>query len=66
MGSAYHSALLMSALVLASSATAQPAGQKVTGPVATYWMSTQTQTGFGMGGMGGGGPQHMLTLQLVD
>lgn len=62
---------------LAGSAAAQPA-QKVTGPVATYWMSAQTQSGFGMptGGqpnagsmmrmmMGGGqGAQHALTLQL--
>jgi hypothetical protein len=30
-------------------------GQKVTGPIATYWMSAATQTGFGMPGMGGGG-----------
>jgi hypothetical protein len=57
---------------------AQPA-QKVTGPVATYWMSAQTQTGFGMPGAGarpsasammnammgrGSGAQHSLVLQL--
>lgn len=64
---------------VAGSAAAQPA-QKVTGPVATYWMSAQTQSGFGMMGgaggrpdtgammrmmMGGGqGPQHSLILQL--
>ncbi|MES2722582.1 MAG: hypothetical protein V4656_05465 [Pseudomonadota bacterium] len=29
------------------------AQQKVTGPVATYWMSAQTQTGFGIPGAGG-------------
>mgnify|MGYP007053947098 CR=1 FL=1 len=28
----------------------------MTGPVATYWVSAQTQTGFGLPGMGGGGP----------
>ena len=64
---------------LAGTATAQPA-QKVTGPVATYWMSAETQSGFGMPGgaggrpdrgammrmmMGGGqGAQHSLVLQL--
>lgn len=30
--------------------------QVVTGPVATYWMSAQTSSGFGAGMMGGGGP----------
>lgn len=59
-------------------ATAQPA-QKVTGPVATYWMSAQTQTGFGLPSaasgrpdtgammramMGGGGASKTLELQL--
>jgi len=39
---------------IAGAAMAQPA-QKVTGPVAVYWMSAATQSGFGMGGMGGGG-----------
>ncbi|MFN3583599.1 hypothetical protein [Phenylobacterium sp.] len=74
--------LVAGAAALANAAAAQPAGQKVqqkvTGPVATYWMSAQTQTGFGagmMGGrpsmgammgamMGGGGPQKSLILQL--
>jgi hypothetical protein len=55
MGSKYRTALAAGAAVLAGSALAAPAEQKVTGPVATYWMSTQTQTGFGMGMMGGGG-----------
>ena len=40
---------------VAGAAFAQPAGQKVTGPVATYWMSAATQSGFGMPGAGGGG-----------
>src|SRR5687767_5205381 len=62
----------------AALATAASAQQKVTGPIATYWMSAQTQTGFGMpapGGqqdpqmmmramMGGGGANKSLTLQL--
>ncbi|CAN7555066.1 hypothetical protein LJR225_004050 [Phenylobacterium sp. LjRoot225] len=65
-------------LAAAGPAAAQPV-QKVTGPVATYWMSAQTQSGFGMPGAGGqpdrgqmmrmmmgggGGAQHLLTLQL--
>ena len=63
----------------ATAASAQPAGQKVTGPIAVYWMSAATQSGFGIPGMGGGRPspaqmmammnggggaQHTLTLQL--
>jgi len=70
--------VLAAALVAAGSASAQPA-QKVTGPVATYWVSAHTQSGFGMPGAGGqpdrgqmmrmmmgggGGAQHLLTLQL--
>jgi hypothetical protein len=39
---------------MAGAAGAEPA-QKVTGPVATYWMSAQTQSGFAMPGVGGGG-----------
>ena len=65
---------------MAGAAFAQPAGQKVTGPVATYWMSAGTQSGFGMPGAGGsqkpsmsqimammrggGAAQHNLLLQL--
>lgn len=70
--------LVAGAAVAAGAATAQPA-QKVTGPVAVYWVSAATQSGFGMptaGGarpsamemmrmmQGGGSAQHMLTLQL--
>jgi len=57
-------------------ASAQPP-QVVTGPVADYWVSAQTSTGFGIPGAGGpggfslealmgaqGGAQHLLTLQL--
>jgi hypothetical protein len=36
------------ATALAGSATSQP---QPTGPVATYWMSAQTSSGFVMGGM---------------
>jgi hypothetical protein len=72
--------LLAGAAVIATAASAQPAGQKVTGPVAVYWMSAATRTGMGIPGggaggrpsmreimgmvTGGGGPQHNLTLQL--
>ena len=49
-------ALVAGAGLLAGAADAQTK-QQVTGPVATYWMSAQTQTGFGaMGGGGGGRP----------
>ncbi|MGZ6019000.1 MAG: hypothetical protein ACXWKO_10050, partial [Phenylobacterium sp.] len=71
-------AVLASAGIAATAASAQPA-QKVTGPVAVYWMSAATQSGFGMPGAsggrpsagdimkmmrGGGGANHTLTLQL--
>lgn len=71
-------ALCATVAAAATAATAQT-GQKVTGPIATYWMSAQTQTGFGMptgGGSpnpmammrqmmgGGGGANKSLTLQL--
>jgi hypothetical protein len=55
MGLGRRSALVAGAAAIATAAVAQPAGQKVTGPVATYWLSAQTQTGFGMPAMGGGG-----------
>jgi hypothetical protein len=45
-------ALVAGAAAIATTAVAQ---QKVTGPVAVYWMSAQTQTGFGMPAMGAGG-----------
>jgi hypothetical protein len=50
--------LLAGVAVMATAAVAQPA-QKVTGPIAVYWMSASTQSGFGMpgaGGAAGGGP----------
>jgi hypothetical protein len=55
MGLGRKLALVAGAAALANAAVAQPAGQKVTGPIAVYWMSAQTQTGFGMPSMGGGG-----------
>jgi hypothetical protein len=78
MFSARRLALGAGVAAMATGALAQPA-QKVTGPVATYWMSAQTQTGFGMPSpgagrpdtgammramMGGGGASKTLQLQL--
>jgi hypothetical protein len=47
-------ALVVGAAAAAGGASAQQ--QKVTGPVATYWMSANTSSGFGAGMMGGGKP----------
>jgi hypothetical protein len=57
---------LVLALVLAAAgaASAQPA-QKTTGPVATYWMSAQTQSGFAMPGMGGGRPDRGAMMRMM-
>lgn len=46
-------ALVVGAAAVAGGASAQQ--QKVTGPVATYWVSASTSSGFGAGMMGGGG-----------
>jgi len=55
-------ALVAGAVAVATTAAAQ---QKVTGPIAVYWMSAQTQTGFGMPSMGGGGdPQAMMRAMM--
>ncbi len=48
--------LLTGGAIVATAAMAQPSGQKITGPIAVYWMSAATQSGFGMPSMGGGGP----------
>ncbi|MGA0605482.1 hypothetical protein ACO2Q0_05725 [Phenylobacterium sp. VNQ135] len=70
-------AVLATGAVAQTKAPAQPQ-QKVTGPIATYWMSAATQSGFGMPGasggpdagammramMGGGGASKSLQLQL--
>ncbi|RAK57856.1 hypothetical protein [Phenylobacterium deserti] len=53
MGTVRRLAVTAGVISVAGVAGAQPA-QKVTGPVATYWVSAQTQTGFGLPGMGGG------------
>jgi len=55
MGLGKKLALVAGVAATATAATAQPAGQKVTGPIAVYWVSAQTQTGFGMPAMGAGG-----------
>lgn len=54
-------ALVAGAGLLADSAGAQTK-QQVTGPVATYWMSAQTSTGFG--GMGGPGGQPNMGAMM--
>lgn len=58
MGLGHKPALVAGAAVIAATVPMSAgAQQKVTGPVATYWMSAQTQTGFGMPAMGPGGGQ---------
>lgn len=44
-----------SAIAFAAAAAPPATQQKVTGPVAVYWMSAATTSGFGFGGMGSGG-----------
>jgi len=61
--------LLAGAAIVGAGAAAPPAvRQVVTGPVAVYWMSAQTQTGMGMGmgmgGMGGGRPSMGAMLGM--
>lgn len=64
-------AVLAGAGIAATAASAQPQ-QKVTGPVAVYWMSAATQSGFGMpgpggaGGPGGGRPSMSQIMQMVN
>lgn len=64
-----RTALVMAAAAVAGSAGAQPK-QVVTGPVATYWMSAQTTSGFGgigalgAGAMGPGGGAPSLGSML--
>ena len=56
----------VAATVTVSGATAQTgqAAQKVTGPVAVYWVSAQTQTGFGLPS-GGGNPDPMAMMRQM-
>ena len=60
-------AVLAGAGIAATAASAQPP-QKVTGPVAVYWMSAATQSGFGMpgGGAGGGRPSMSSIMQMMN
>lgn len=59
MGWGRAAVVVAGAGLLAGAAQAQTK-QQVTGPVATYWMSAQTTTGFG--GLGGGGRPSMGAL----
>jgi len=59
-GAAMKKPVACAMLALAiSSAAAIAQQQKVTPPVAVYWMSIDTASGLPMGGMGGGGPSAM-------
>lgn len=49
----------LTAAVIAAIAPAALAQQKVTPPIARYWMSIDTASGMPMGGAGGGGPSAM-------
>jgi hypothetical protein len=55
-------AAAIATVTIASGAAAQ---QKVTGPVAVYWMSAQTQTGFGMPGAGGAKPDAGAMMRMM-
>lgn len=48
--------ILLAGVTVAASAAVAQIPQKVTGPVAVYWVSAATQSGFAMPGMGPGGP----------
>ena len=61
MGVGRRTALVAGAAAIAGAAFAQAPQQKVTGPVAVYWMSAGTQTGFGMGAMGAGGGRPSMS-----
>ncbi len=50
---------ILAAAVIAAIAPATLAQQKVTPPIASYWMSIDTASGMPMGGAGGGGPSVM-------
>lgn len=55
-------ALVAGVAAVANVATAQ---QKTTGPIAVYWMSASTQTGFGMPGAGGGAPDAGAMMRAM-
>lgn len=63
-GIAVKLVLAAGAVAAAGGATAQPP-QKVTPPIAVYWMSASTQTGFGMPGMGGGRPDPGAMMRMM-
>lgn len=77
MAIARSTSVILCVGLIGGTAMAQPA-QIVTGPVAEYWVSAQTSTGFSFPGSGRGGggfsldmltgarggAQHLLTLQL--
>ncbi len=65
MGMGQRLALLAGAAAVATAASAQPAGQKVTGPIAVYWMSAATQSGFGMPGAGGASGQRPSMTSIM-
>ena len=64
MGLGRRIALVAGVAAASTAATAQPQ-QKVTGPVAVYWMSAQTQTGFGMPTAGGAAPNPMAMMRQM-
>jgi hypothetical protein len=57
-------ALVAFAAIPAGAGAADPA-QKVTGPVASYWMTAGTSTGFGMTMMGGGRPSMGSIMSMM-
>lgn len=61
-----HRALwpVLALTALASSVSAQQVTQKVTGPVARYWLSAETASGMPMMGAGGGGASGGLGAML--
>lgn len=57
--------LAASPLLAAPKAAAPAKKQVVTGPVATYWIDTRTDSGMTMGGMGGGGKPSMSSMMSM-
>ena len=55
-------ALVAGVALVANGASAQ---QKTTGPIAVYWMSAATQTGFGLPGAGGGTPNAGAIMRMM-
>lgn len=59
--------IALAGVAIAGTAAAAPPATKqvVTGPVATYWMSAQTSSGFTMGGSGGGAQRPSITSMMM-